>query len=128
MVDMLSCTVLLAHQMAVPASAVDAIKKFRLFTLSILSVAAPENVDNLGDLLALILLIAAINGVFDAIPYVIPKDFFFSAPQCSPHCRNLCDNIYAIAPFLDHARQATHLTFDAVKAFLDGGFGLVLHN
>ncbi len=89
--------------MAVLAKDVEAIRKFRGFILSILSVAAPESVNNLGDLRALILLVAAADRLFYTMTYMIPEDFFFSAAQRSPDRRNLRDNLYAIATFLDHA-------------------------
>lgn len=93
-------------------------------TDSCLPVAASQNVDDLGDFRALVVVISAIDRLFDAMAYMVAQDFFLGAPQCSPHRRNLYDNVNAIAPFLNHSREATHLTFDAIEALLNGGFGV----
>ena len=76
-----------------------------------------ENVHQLGDLPALIGSIAALNGVLDAMGYVIAQHFFLDAAESRADGRNLRHDVDAVPPFLHHLGEAANLTFDAVQAF-----------
>ena len=81
------------------------------------SIAAREYVDQFGDLAPLLTLITRSNRVLDAMRHVIGENFFLGLPQRRPRCRELGDDIDAVAVILDHARQAAHLPLDPFEAF-----------
>src|SRR5207244_10604469 len=81
-----------------------------------LALAATENIHQLGHLLALLGGVAAGNGVLDAVGHVIAQDLLLDAPERRPHRRDLRDDIDAVAIVLDHAREPSHLAFDAAQA------------
>src|SRR5215475_1844137 len=65
------------------------------------------------NLVALIGLVAGGDRVFHAMGDVIAQNFFLDAAERGAHSRNLCDEVDAIAVFVDHLREAAHLAFDS---------------
>ncbi len=93
-----------------------------------LSVAAPKNIDYLCYFRALVLPVTTGDRVFHAVAHMVTQDLFFRTPQRRSHRGNLCDNVYTIAIFFYHARQAAHLAFNAVQSFLHGSFRIIQHD
>src|SRR5450432_2380439 len=83
-----------------------------------LSVSSPDHSHQFRYLFPLIDLVAACNRVFDAVRHVISEHFFLDAPQRGTHCRDLRDDIDAIAVLIDHPGEAADLPFDPAEAFL----------
>ena len=93
----------------------------------VLSVTASQNIYDFGDLFTLLSLISARDGMFHAMADVIAKNFLFSTAKCGPHGRNLRHYVNAVAILVNHARQASDLTFDAIETFLNGIFSFCMH-
>ena len=79
-----------------------------------LPIYSTHDVHQFRDLAALIGLVAAVDGVFHAMGYVILKDFFFNSPERGTDRRDLRDDIDAVPVLVDHFRKATNLAFNAV--------------
>jgi hypothetical protein len=82
--------------------------------------------DELGELFRLIPFVAALDCVGDAVRGVILENELFDFLESRFDSLNLIENVDAIAVFLDHARDAAHLSFDSRDATdqLRVGFGL----
>src|SRR5262249_46248505 len=80
-----------------------------------------QHVHQLGDLLALLALVAGRDRVLDAVADMVAQDLLLDAAQRGAHRGNLGDHVDAVAVLLDHAGEPTHLAFDALETFEDGG-------
>jgi hypothetical protein len=93
----------------------------------VLSVTASQNIDDFRYFFSLLGLVPARDCVFDAVADMIAKNFLFSATKRRSHGRNLRHYVNAVTILVNHARQASHLPFNAIETFLDGSFGFCMH-
>src|SRR5215471_15776353 len=85
-----------------------------------LPVRAAYHLHQFRNLATLIGLVAGGDRVFHAMGDVITQNFFLDAAERGAHSRNLCDEVDAIAVFVDHLREAAHLAFDSAEPLLNG--------
>jgi hypothetical protein len=90
-------------------------------------IGTSQDLDQFRDFGALLFRIAAGNGVFDAMAYVILQDQFLDPTQGCADRSDLRHNVDAVAILLDHAGEAAHLTLDAVEALQTVAFRILLH-
>jgi len=81
----------------------------------------------LGDLAPLVRLVARRDRVRDTVRDVLAQDFLLDPAQRGANSRDLRHDIDAVAIFIDHARQATHLPFDTIEAFGHRGLDIFSH-
>lgn len=67
------------------------------------------------------------KGMRDAVLEMIAQCLLLDAVQGRAYCADLGQDVDAVAAFLDHARDATHLAFDATQAGKLGFLKFVVH-
>jgi hypothetical protein len=75
-----------------------------------------EHIDQLVHLAPLLAAVTACDRGLDAVADMILQDFLLDSPQRSAYCRDLRDDVDAIAVSLDHAGDSAHLALDPVEA------------
>ena len=71
--------------------------------------------------------IARSNCSLNAMVNMITQNFFLRTSERCPNCRNLCDNVDAIAVFFDHAGEPTDLALDPFQSLDHRCLGSSLH-
>jgi len=67
------------------------------------------------------------EGVRHAVLQVIVQDLLLDLVERGAHRADLVDDVDAVAVFLDHARHAAHLPFDAAKPRQLGFLQTLIH-
>src|SRR5688572_18266635 len=91
------------------------VDKVRALRPSRSAMGTRKNIDQLADLAALIGLIAGSDRVLDAMRDVVAQDLLLDPAQRRAHRRNLGDDVDTVTVLLDHAREAAHLSLDALE-------------
>jgi len=90
--------------------------------------SAAQYIHELGNLAALLGPVTARDGMLNAICHMVGEDFLLHRAQSGSHCRNLRNDVDAIAVCLDHAGETTDLALDALQAFQRRGLGFRVHS
>jgi hypothetical protein len=86
-----------------------------------------KDLHQFGDFAALLIRIPAGDGVLDTMSDVIAQNLLLNPAQCRASGADLGDDIDTVTVFLDHTRNAAHLSLDPAEAFGAGAFGVILH-
>lgn len=90
-----------------------------------LTPASVEYLDQFVDLRLAVAGRSGVEGMCHAMPQVIAKRLLLHLVEGRPHCPHLSQDINAVAVFLDHAGNASHLALDTAEpselGFLDFG-------
>ena len=74
-----------------------------------------QHIDELVHLAALLTAVAAGDRVLDAVADMILQNLLLDPPQRSADCRNLREDVDAVALALDHAGDSANLALDPVE-------------
>ncbi len=77
--------------------------------------AIVQNLDQLVDLGLALACRTSMEGMCHTVPQVIAQRLLLHLVERRPHRPDLCQHVDAVAVFLDHAGDATNLTFNATK-------------
>jgi P-type Cu+ transporter len=84
--------------------------------LLLLPIRPADDCHQLFNLAALLGFVPRAYRVLHTVTHMVLEDFFLQPPQRSTRRRDLRDDIDAIPILFDHARDATHLSFDPVQS------------
>lgn len=75
----------------------------------------------------LLTFVARGDRIFDAVRDMVGENFLLRTPECCLNCRNLRDDVDAIAIFFDHPGKAADLAFNPVESLERRRLDLLAH-